>query len=266
MNLISYAQNHEDIIIWRALKHIKNGFYVDVGASDPQEDSVTQLFYEHDWSGINIEPSLKSYQKLVQERPRDLNLSCAVSSNEGKIKFYDVPTRGWSTSNPEVGEFHRLNHENVIIREVESLTLNSILERNHKGCIHFLKIDVEGAEENVLDSIDLSKFRPWIILIESLSPINQNLSHEKWETKVLKSGYKFVYFDGLNRFYVAKDFVEYAKASSRASLSSTWIAAWCPKHGCAPSSSSSLLLMHHRFRPQDVDSLVFHKRLGPSCP
>ncbi len=32
---ISHAQNFEDVILWRALKHVQNGFYIDVGAQDP---------------------------------------------------------------------------------------------------------------------------------------------------------------------------------------------------------------------------------------
>lgn len=56
MNVISYSQNFEDIILWRALKNIENGFYIDVGANDPVVHSVTKLFYENGWRGINCEP------------------------------------------------------------------------------------------------------------------------------------------------------------------------------------------------------------------
>ena len=32
MSFISYAQNFEDVMLWRALKHISEGFYIDIGA------------------------------------------------------------------------------------------------------------------------------------------------------------------------------------------------------------------------------------------
>ena len=67
---VSYAQNYEDVILWRALKHIKNGFYVDCGAYDPNRDSVTRAFYERGWRGINIEPIATLLQKFVAERLR----------------------------------------------------------------------------------------------------------------------------------------------------------------------------------------------------
>jgi FkbM family methyltransferase len=206
MSLISYAQNHEDILLWRGLKHVQNGFYVDIGASDPSEDSVTQLFYEHGWSGINIEPSLESYTNLNRERSRDINLCCAVGDYEGQITFYDVSTRGWSTSDQTVGESYRVKGEDVATREVPIFCLDTILEKYHQSTlIHFLKIDVEGSEASVLKGLNLYRFRPWVLVIESLSPITHTPSHDQWEAMILDSGYQFVHFDGLNRFYLARE-------------------------------------------------------------
>jgi hypothetical protein len=54
MPLISYAQNAEDVLLWRALGAVQDGFYIDVGANDPQEGSVTKLFYDAGWHGINV--------------------------------------------------------------------------------------------------------------------------------------------------------------------------------------------------------------------
>ena len=54
--MISYAQNFEDVILWRALRDVPNGFYIDIGAGHPVADSVTMHFYEHGWRGINVEP------------------------------------------------------------------------------------------------------------------------------------------------------------------------------------------------------------------
>ncbi len=53
----SYAQNFEDVMLWRALRHIDQGYYIDVGAWSPELDSVTKAFYEHGWHGINVEPN-----------------------------------------------------------------------------------------------------------------------------------------------------------------------------------------------------------------
>ena len=55
--LTSYAQNFEDVILWRALKDVDRGFYVDIGAQDPITDSVSLCFYEAGWRGVHVEPS-----------------------------------------------------------------------------------------------------------------------------------------------------------------------------------------------------------------
>ncbi|OOB13428.1 methyltransferase, partial [Burkholderia cenocepacia] len=52
MSITTYAQNFEDILLWRSLGHIPSGQYIDVGAHHPSQDSVSQLFYEHGWRGV----------------------------------------------------------------------------------------------------------------------------------------------------------------------------------------------------------------------
>ena len=103
---VSYAQNYEDVILWRALKHIKNGFYVDCGAYDPNRDSVTRAFYERGWRGINIEPIATLLQKFVAERPQDINLSLALSDNSNGAQFFEVADTGLSTLLPDVALRH----------------------------------------------------------------------------------------------------------------------------------------------------------------
>src|SRR5207253_2773693 len=89
---------------------------------------------------------------------------------------------------------------------------NTILQQHSKETIHFLKIDVEGAEGGVIAGINLERFRPWVMLIEALDPITQRPAFQDWEEKVLAGGYQFVYFDGLNRFYVAREHSELLSA------------------------------------------------------
>src|SRR5688572_4513997 len=52
--ITSFAQNGEDVRLWRIFANQGPGFYVDVGAGDPTADSVTRLFYDSGWTGINI--------------------------------------------------------------------------------------------------------------------------------------------------------------------------------------------------------------------
>jgi Methyltransferase FkbM domain len=74
-----------------------------------------------------------------------------------------------------------------------------------RGDIHFLKIDVEGAERSVLQGCDFNRFRPWVLVIEATVPNTQTPCHEEWEDLVLRTGYEFALFHGVNRYYVARE-------------------------------------------------------------
>ncbi len=209
---VSYAQNCEDIMLLRALGGVgtSTGFYVDVGAQDPVVDSMTKAFYERGWHSINIDPVQHwYYQRLVADRPRDINLNVAASSSNGHVRFYEVEDTGLSTVKEELA--HDAVSRGYTVREEEVVTrrLDSILTMFDPEQIHFLKIDVEGAERDVLEGIDLTVTRPWIILVEAMAPADHPSdmvpSHEEWEYLLTETGYEYVYFDGLNRFYVAEE-------------------------------------------------------------
>ncbi len=73
------------------------------------------------------------------------------------------------------------------------------------GDVHFLKIDVEGAEGAVLQGADFAAYRPWIVLAEATVPLTQEENYAGWEPILAAADYQFVWFDGLNRFYVAAE-------------------------------------------------------------
>src|SRR3989304_3019019 len=94
---VSYAQNFEDVMLWRALRGVTNGFYIDIGANDPTGDSMTNAFYERGWSGINVEPIERHYKELQRLRLRDVNLGCAVGAVTGQIEIWDCDVLGLAT-------------------------------------------------------------------------------------------------------------------------------------------------------------------------
>lgn len=209
MTFVSYAQNFEDVMLWRALKHIEHGFYIDVGADSPTDLSVTKAFYEKGWCGINIEPISNSFMQLQTQRPRDTNLQILIGETNTLGLLHEISNTGLSTISRETAILHQQQHGyafNTV--QIPMQTLTTVCKEHKVSLIHFLKIDVEGAEKNVLEGFDLTIFRPWIILIEATQPLSQIKNHEQWEALVLNADYQFVYFDGLNRFYVAKEHPE----------------------------------------------------------
>nr|WP_244108460.1 FkbM family methyltransferase [Burkholderia anthina] len=192
-------------MLWRALGHVRNGFYIDVGAADPVDLSVTKLFYDHGWHGINLEPQSAYFAMLTAARPHDINLQLAAGREAASHVFHRIDGTGLSTFDAEIAARHRANGWTVVEETVDALPLAQICERYRPdGPIHFLKIDVEGAEGEVLAGADFSRFRPWIVLVEATLPLSQEESHA-WEPTLTSQGYSFVWFDGLNRFYVADE-------------------------------------------------------------
>jgi FkbM family methyltransferase len=204
---LSYAQNFEDVYIHRLFPNLLDGTYVDVGAFSPEIDSVTKAFYDLGWRGLNIEPVVEYWESFCEKRPDDTNLNIAVSSSSHQMPLFEVKTSGLSSFSPEnaalAGKTYGFDVQSVI---VQCETLDSIWQR-YLGDrpVHFLKIDVEGAELMVLQGAPetLRTQRPMVLIIESIAPITRLPNADTWEHLVLDAGYKYSMFDGVNNWYLS---------------------------------------------------------------
>jgi len=199
---ISYAQNFEDVILWRAFKNIPHGLYVDIGAQDPIVDSVSYAFYQFGWRGLNVEPTNQYATRFRELRPDDVLIQQAVSDTEGSIAFYEVTDTGLSTADSEIASGYEEAGRKVTRREVACVPLSAVFDQVAGRDIHWLKIDVEGMEQAVINSWGSHPQRPWIVVAESTRPNTDEPWFEHWEPELLDRGYAFCYSDGLNRFYV----------------------------------------------------------------
>lgn len=214
MKFISYAQNFEDVMLWRALGHIQRGFYIDVGAQSPDLDSVTRAFSEAGWSGINVEPHPAYYGQLVERRPKDINLRCALGDRPGMAVIHLVGNTGLSTLDEAIASSHSGAGHAVEQIEVPVRTLDEVWSEHVRPeqPVHFLKVDVEGFEPQVLQGNTWSRHRPWIVVVEATAPNSQVESFATWEPRLLESAYLLAYDDGLNRYYVAHERSEFMSA------------------------------------------------------
>jgi FkbM family methyltransferase len=221
MAIVSYSQNFEDVMLARCFPGPR-GFYVDVGANDPDIDNVTRHFYERGWSGINIEPLASNFARLKKRRARDLNLQLAASDQDGSITFYEIGKwHGYSTTDESIASQHRKDGLRVIEHKTPMRRLASVLDEHAKGKqIDFLSVDVEGAELSVMAGADLNRHRPKLILAESRLPVTVNMVDRFFEVpdraedyaEFLKPfRYRLVYRDGLNAFFVAEEHADLAR-------------------------------------------------------
>jgi FkbM family methyltransferase len=206
MTMISYAQNHEDVLLQRLFPHDYKGFYVDVGANHPVGCSITKHFYDHGWSGINVEPG-QIIECLRSERVRDVNLNLALSDYSGTARFYEYPSRpSDSTLLATIAQENTRFGAPCVVREVQVMTLADLCA-TYVGnrVIDFLSIDVEGHEAKVIAGGDWQRWRPRVLVIEATRPHTPHESDLCWETTLVISGYRFALFDGLNRYYVRRE-------------------------------------------------------------
>lgn len=202
-------------MLYRALGHIRGGFYVDVGAHDPEELSVTKAFYDRGWSGINIEPSSERFRKLCLHRPRDTNLQLLVAEQQGSRDFFEVGTTGLSTMDGELAESYRSQGYGVDVKAMSVSTLDDLLDGHAAREIHFLKVDVEGAEEQVFKGCSFQRHRPWIVVAEATLPLSSQRCDERVAAYLGGRDYRQVYFDGINSFYLADEHRELASFFDR---------------------------------------------------
>ena len=208
--MLSYAQNFEDVMIARLFDCDYRGFYIDIGAAHPEYLSVTRHFYDQGWSGINVEPSMYFYPLLRQDRPRDINLQCAIGNYPGVATFYEIPMFA-ENSTLEADVAKRLVTTGLISEphKVEVLRLADLCDIHAKGrTIDFMKIDVEGGERGVLESGDWKRYRPRLLIVEATVANTREENWQDWEPILIDFDYHKVWFDGLNNFYLRVEDLE----------------------------------------------------------
>jgi FkbM family methyltransferase len=164
-----YSQFKQDQFLEETIfKGYKNGTFVDVGAHDGVSINNTLFFEKNNgWTGINIEPIKTVFDKLVINRPTNINVNCAVCNNDGETEF--ICNTGYTemisgikdTFDPR--HWQRLQTENQAksstteIIKVNTKKLETICDENNISYINYLSIDVEGAEFEVIKSINFDK-------------------------------------------------------------------------------------------------------------
>ena len=198
---IHYGEFGEDILVNRILKNLETGKYVDVGCYHPYKGSLTAQLYKKGWKGINIDLSKSSIDLFNLVRKEDINLNLAVSDFNGQTSYFE---------NSPINQQNSLikNNDNQKKIKIDCKNLNLILEENKFEKFEYLNIDVEGSEQNVINGINLSKYRPMLITIENNNlHINDYIESETYKI-LIKNNYTFISKTGVTNFFLKN---EYAK-------------------------------------------------------
>lgn len=206
-----YSQIEQDKILDRDLFSGKEGgFFVEVGATDGYHFSNT-LFFEkwRGWRGICIEPNPIEFEKLKNSSRTCIKENYAISSKEGEVDFLAIDGYGKGLSGIvslyDARHLERIEQElkgrdsTKHVYKVKTVPLQILLDRHQITYIDYCSIDVEGAEMQVLESIDFGKTYIKCFTIEN----NYGLERE---TIFLDSrGYRLWKRVGCDDFFVKTD-------------------------------------------------------------
>ena len=191
-----YSLFGEDRFIERYFKNKTKGFYIDVGCYHPLDGNNTQLLYRKGWSGINFDINYYSIKLFDFLRKRDTNIHSGISNKKSRlIMYYRKEINMLNTLDEKIAKMHFRNGYKK--KNIQVNTLNYFIFKYYKkiDTIDFINIDVEGAELNVLKSLNFKNYKPKLICVE--------IHNFK---KMFDKNYKYLKTNNIYNFLVKKGY------------------------------------------------------------
>jgi FkbM family methyltransferase len=205
----SYSQEGEDIFLNKIFLNQKLGFYVDIGAHHPVHFSNTYLFYGRGWHGINVDPLPGTKRLFDRRRPRDTNLEVGISAVPGALPFYVFDNAVLSTFDAAERDVSlRRGYRIVRTLQISVDRLDAVLGQHLPagGQIDFMSVDVEGHENDVVESNDWDRFRPKIVCLEILNASIVEVQSRELTRFLKTKGYVFFAKIDNTSFFRESDF------------------------------------------------------------
>jgi len=220
---IFYSQCGEDLEVYVCLIHPflefyrqNKGVFVEVGAGDGVRYSNTKFLEDElGFGGILIEPSPYAHKWLKKTRPQNRLYDCAVLNRHDSVEFMiQNETEGWAVSGVTdlMRDSIRKNHHNNSRKiTVSARPLREITTENSLARIDFLSIDVEGAELEVLKSMDWS-IPTYVAAVELGDSDPNDLEAHKM---LIDHGFVFLKKMGLSKIYFDPHYFKKINAGSK---------------------------------------------------
>jgi len=191
-----FRDDDQERLLAEFFRDVNDGFFVDVGAADPEFISQTWQLEQKGWRGVLIEPRPDCAAELRRlRRAKVYEVAATSPRNRGSMRMNVL------------GRYSSLNDRLVIAGlrpegeiEVETRTLDDILaDAQAPAPIDFISIDVEGHELDVIEGLDLARWRPRLLLVED------HVLNLKLHRAIERRGYRWVRRTDLNAWYMPAD-------------------------------------------------------------
>jgi FkbM family methyltransferase len=202
-----YSQKGQDQWVMSTLGYKRDGYFVDLAASDGINLSNTYTMERsYGWNGLLIEPNPDFYNKCKQNRCSvvidavvDDTIGRLVSFRTDNMELGGIVADDTDNSNEIRG--HQLTTNSARIRNRTTTTLEQLLlEHDAPRVIDYLSLDIEGAETRALRNFPFHLYTFLTITIERPT--------EELEQLLFKNEYHFVMKSkrmGFDSFYVHDD-------------------------------------------------------------
>lgn len=195
------AQDREDLYLLlnfylnERLQMPQHGLYLEIGALDGTNISNTWAFERvYGWRGVLFEPGPNLYRDLAASRPDNVLAHVAVCSKPQRVHFVEnggpsgiiefMPATFRNQWHPYI------NMANLdVFPTITCVPLQSVLDAMNATHFDFFVLDVEGAELEVLITLDFSRVTFNIILVES--DVHNPGKNEAVRLLLVSSGYTF---------------------------------------------------------------------------
>jgi FkbM family methyltransferase len=165
-----YSQEHEETLIRAFFQDRKNGFFLDVGASDFQHNSTTYYLEKHlGWRGIAVDALEEFRDGYERFRKGTQFFASFVTSQAGAPKDffrYERDTRISSGSLEQLRGLPRVKDRYIKTIKVPSVTLDQLLRAKGVEKVDFVSLDIEGFEPEALEGFDIGRYRPDLLCVE----------------------------------------------------------------------------------------------------
>ena len=196
-----YSEREEEWMIRDFFQDRRGGVFVDVGANHYRDASKTYYLEKHlGWSGIAIEPQRQFMADYATERPQTKFFPFFVSDVSNQTAKLYVLNRASMVASSD-REFVKLFGEPDEVRDVPTVSLSDLLDREGIKTFDFLSMDIELHEPQALKGFDIERFRPALVCIEGLLPVRQQILDYFAAHNYVLVG-KYMWVDRENMYFV----------------------------------------------------------------
>jgi len=202
VNFYSF-KGHDRWVYYQIFPGVDDGYFIDLGSADGERSSNSKFFETIGWTGMCIDPFPTNMSGRTCEMFEEV-----VDSQAGRKIQFQSPGKFEGGILDYAGAWITENHRRNTV-ELTTTTLDAILERaNAPEFIHYLSIDIEGAEVEALKGLSFSKYKIGVLTIEH----NANQINQEQIRNILKSnGYRLAKAIHDQDWYLLEDLAAWTK-------------------------------------------------------